>query len=510
MNPTGKSMVVVKHTFLEVNHFDVPAPPILKVSMPRARADSDSVIDYGAGLDYVPADSIQVLCLVEENPHKLQTTCRHGHSLRKHEPTVGKVHWCDTCMRNRIEAPELLLRCDECDFDMCMTCAGQPCVFDANTCAGSTDGFSPRGWSSSDSDDEPVAVASPHRPIMTALTALRLSEPSQPEEGISTVMIRNIACRHKHADIVKYLDDSGLAGTYDFVYLPLNVSKRANLGYVFVNFLSCHGVAECKRLLSGRSLGLSSSKKRCIVTEAHMQGDAAKQSFLAKQGNSQSSDALLVSSGRHTSFAGRHTDSTAHMDELHASLAEGKAGKSKKRGQKKNKHHAEFECMDASVAPEEVTLSKAEDVYDKTTVIVKEIPADFTRDRLVTLLDRHDFACAFDFVYVPHNFRAEKNFGYAFINFVSADMAERFLAYFADFEDWGLPSEKVAEVSYTVSHQGLETHVERYRDSPAMHQDIPDALKPALYCCGQRVAFPDPTKALKAPRKRMVRDDLRT
>jgi len=149
-------------------------------------------------------------------------------------------------------------------------------------------------------------------------------------------------------------------------------------------------------------------------------------------------------------------------------------------------------------------------VSDMTTVIMKEIPLDFARDDVVELLDTNGFSGEYDFVYLPHNFRAEKSFGYAFINLVSSSIAERFLSLFTGFEDWGIPSDKVAEVSHTQTHQGLEAHIRRYRDSPTMHENVPDHLKPSLYAGGLRIAFPPPTKVLKAPRARMVNVNFRT
>merc|ERR1712087_414117 len=61
-------------------------------------------------------------------------------------------------------------------------------------------------------------------------------------------------------------------------------------------------------------------------------------------------------------------------------------------------------------------------------------------------------------------------------------------------------SYKTVEVEWSGSLQGLEKHVERYRDSPMMHKRVRDELKPMLFVGGQRVAFPPPTKALKMPR----------
>lgn len=73
---------------------------------------------------------------------------------------------------------------------------------------------------------------------------------------------------------MEFIDNLGLKGTYDFLYLPLNPVRRANLGYIFINFTSFHAVEECKRLLNGKPLGPSTTEKRCEVALARVQGQA--------------------------------------------------------------------------------------------------------------------------------------------------------------------------------------------------------------------------------------------
>merc|ERR1719146_492709 len=49
--------------------------------------------------------------------------------------------------------------------------------------------------------------------------------------------------------------------------------------------------------------------------------------------------------------------------------------------------------------------------------------------------------------------------------------------------------------------RGLAENVERYRNSPLMHESVPMECKPALYDVdGRRIAFPSPTKAIPKPR----------
>lgn len=45
----------------------------------------------------------------------------------------------------------------------------------------------------------------------------------------------------------------------------------------------------------------------------------------------------------------------------------------------------------------------------------------------------------------------------------------------------------------------------RYKNSPLMHEDVPDACRPILLQNGVRIEFPPATKSLRAPRLRASR-----
>eukprot|EP00747_Dinoflagellata_sp_TGD_P128193 gnl/TRDRNA2_/TRDRNA2_174493_c0_seq2.p1 gnl/TRDRNA2_/TRDRNA2_174493_c0~~gnl/TRDRNA2_/TRDRNA2_174493_c0_seq2.p1 ORF type:complete len:228 (-),score=54.09 gnl/TRDRNA2_/TRDRNA2_174493_c0_seq2:186-815(-) len=92
------------------------------------------------------------------------------------------------------------------------------------------------------------------------------------EASTTTVMIRNIACQYDQEQIKTFLDHAGMKGTFDFLYLPLNTTRRGNLGYVFVNFVSTEHAEFCKEQLDGKVLGTSKTHKRCEVTMAFHQG----------------------------------------------------------------------------------------------------------------------------------------------------------------------------------------------------------------------------------------------
>jgi len=136
-----------------------------------------------------------------------------------------------------------------------------------------------------------------------------------------------------------------------------------------------------------------------------------------------------------------------------------------------------------------------------TTLMLRNLPADFSRSAVMDVLRSEGFADHASFVYVPMNLRSNGNFGYAFVDFYCADTAEQCKEQLEGFSRWEEPSEKALEIAWSET-QGLDAQIARYRDSPLMHESVADEMKPALYKNGSRIAFPAPTKNIKAPRLR--------
>jgi len=138
----------------------------------------------------------------------------------------------------------------------------------------------------------------------------------------------------------------------------------------------------------------------------------------------------------------------------------------------------------------------------RTTLMMRDIPNSYSSNSLIELFDDAGFHGTYDFMYLPVDFRTNMSLGYAFVNFVSTQDAQDFMLFFDGFSNWHFLSPKVCKVSWSDPNQGLEEHVERYRNSPVMHENVPDDFKPRLYESGVRVAFPEPTKRIKLPRMR--------
>jgi len=142
----------------------------------------------------------------------------------------------------------------------------------------------------------------------------------------------------------------------------------------------------------------------------------------------------------------------------------------------------------------------------RTTVMIRNMPNNYTREMLRDLVDSLGFAGTYDFAYLPVDFQSQAGLGYAFINF--ATVADALLCFerFEGFSNWKVPSEKVCTVTWSSPTQGLAAHIERYKNSPVMHQSLPDEWKPVLLQQGMRVAFPPPSKPIKTPKVRQTKN----
>jgi len=123
----------------------------------------------------------------------------------------------------------------------------------------------------------------------------------------------------------------------------------------------------------------------------------------------------------------------------------------------------------------------------------------FTRDMLTAILDAEGFNGLYDFVHVPVNFQDMTNLSYALVNLVDNAAARRGLQH---LDALRLTASHSCSASWSTPSQGLEAHVERYRNSPMMHESVPAQHRPALYRSGREIAFPPATKHIRAPRIR--------
>lgn len=136
----------------------------------------------------------------------------------------------------------------------------------------------------------------------------------------------------------------------------------------------------------------------------------------------------------------------------------------------------------------------------RTSVMLKGVPDTCTRSLMLQLLDAAGFFGRFNFLYLPMDFKRNKNLGYALINMVSPKEALRLGKHFEGFTAWNGLGGSGCTVTWCSPQQGLQAHIERYKNSPVMHESVPEEWRPLLLMHGVPVSFPPPTLKIKAPK----------
>ncbi|KAL2650012.1 hypothetical protein R1flu_018140 [Riccia fluitans] len=112
----------------------------------------------------------------------------------------------------------------------------------------------------------------------------------------------------------------------------------------------------------------------------------------------------------------------------------------------------------------------------RTTLMIKNIPNKYNQPMLLTLLDQHCKGCnkkitdpsepqsAYDFVYLPIDFKNRCNLGYAFVNFTSVPATIRLYKAFHAKQWEAFNSRKICQVTYA-RVQGRAALEEHFRNS---------------------------------------------
>jgi len=95
------------------------------------------------------------------------------------------------------------------------------------------------------------------------------------KETRTTIMIRNIPSRYTQQLLVDELVTSGFRGCFDFIYLPIDFRNGCSMGYSFANFMHPQDVIHFFTRWNGRRWPQFSSRKRCELAFARIQGKQA-------------------------------------------------------------------------------------------------------------------------------------------------------------------------------------------------------------------------------------------
>jgi len=158
----------------------------------------------------------------------------------------------------------------------------------------------------------------------------------------------------------------------------------------------------------------------------------------------------------------------------------------------------------AEVPTQESVVNNVVAKETRTTVMMRGLPEMFTRTSVLRVLQAQGFFGRLNFLYVPMDFKRHKNLGYALINLVSPAEALRLGKHFEGFSSWEGGGGSPCTVAWCSPQQGLQEHVDRYKNSPVMHESVPEEWRPMLLAHGVSLDFPAPTITIKAPRLKGV------
>jgi hypothetical protein len=80
------------------------------------------------------------------------------------------------------------------------------------------------------------------------------TDPMHWDDGVVTVMVRQIPRRFTQLMFLKEVNCSGFEGLFDFLYLPYDLKKGINVGYGFLNFITPQHAQEFRKAFDGSFL----------------------------------------------------------------------------------------------------------------------------------------------------------------------------------------------------------------------------------------------------------------
>jgi hypothetical protein len=91
-------------------------------------------------------------------------------------------------------------------------------------------------------------------------------------------MVRNLPNKYSQSLLLEELNNAGFAGTYDFLYLPIDPETTANRGYSFINFIDSSFAWMLRMTYEGQKIGKFNSDKVVSIVPAALQGFEANYS----------------------------------------------------------------------------------------------------------------------------------------------------------------------------------------------------------------------------------------
>ncbi|KAF9292149.1 hypothetical protein BGZ68_010405 [Mortierella alpina] len=147
----------------------------------------------------------------------------------------------------------------------------------------------------------------------------------------------------------------------------------------------------------------------------------------------------------------------------------------------------------SGIDPKNNTASQAAS-EKRTTFMIRNIPNKYTQQMLFELINETHLG-KFDFLYLRMDFKNRCNVGYAFINFINADVIESFVKAHVGKKWPRFNSDKICSLSFAAV-QGRHALIEKFRNSSVMDEE--PSYRPKIFYTsgpntGQEEPFPEPT-----------------
>jgi hypothetical protein len=88
----------------------------------------------------------------------------------------------------------------------------------------------------------------------------------------TTLLIRNIPNKYQVKSFAEEIDNCGFKGKYDLLYLPIDYSNGANLGFAFINLIDPMHILSFYECFRGKKWRKYNSSKICELAYAKIQG----------------------------------------------------------------------------------------------------------------------------------------------------------------------------------------------------------------------------------------------
>lgn len=299
-----------------------------------------------------------------------------------------------------------------------------------------------------------------------------------PPEERTTVVLENLPRNYTRSMLIDVFKNGGFSCQYDFMFLPIDPWTGQNQGYVIMNLITPSAAAQFWDAYNGFSewwRAVNWRQQVCKVRWSELQGLEANIEFYR---NSPMMHPAVPDNCKPALFInGERWHFPLPTLPLFCP-------------QVTFPFCSDGPTISTSAIP---NADGPEDVKKQTTLLLEDLPEDCTREKLLAVLDCSGLFGHYDFVFLPIDFQTTNLArGYAIVNFTSSFAASRFLE----------AGKAFCNISLHNQYQGLDSVIERFRNSPVMHGFVPDECKPVVFKEGYRCAFPVPTKPIRPPRRR--------